>query len=119
MTNFEQVSNEFLDKMSELVPEVKKRVWKGNVAPEELRQKEQVGGPVNCSDSELSIYLQALEAGFLPTYYSDTNQFVQLKSMSIASRSYQHGKKTVYFHGFQSLTMYKNSTEPLGAELLT
>ena len=50
MTNFEQVSNEFLDKMSELVPEVKKRVWKGNVAPEELRQKEQVGGPVNCSD---------------------------------------------------------------------
>jgi hypothetical protein len=32
MTNFEQVSNEFLDKMSELAPEVKKHVWKGNKA---------------------------------------------------------------------------------------
>lgn len=32
MTNFEQVSNEFLDKMSELALEVKKRVWKGNKA---------------------------------------------------------------------------------------
>lgn len=30
MTNFEQVSNELLDKMSELAPEVKKHVWSGN-----------------------------------------------------------------------------------------
>ena len=89
------------------------------MAPEELRQKEQVGGPVNCSDSELSIYLQALEAGFLATYYSDTSPFAQSKLMSIASRSYQRDKKTVLFHGFQSLQMSRNSTEDRGEELLT
>ena len=32
MTNFEQVSNELLDKMAELAPEVKKHVWNGNQA---------------------------------------------------------------------------------------
>lgn len=31
-----------------------------DVAPQELRKEEQMGGPVNCNDSELSIYLQAL-----------------------------------------------------------
>ena len=85
-----------------------------DVAPEELRQEKQVGGTVNCSDSELCTFSLALEAGFLPTYYSDTNQSVQLKSMSIASRSYQHGKKTVAFHGFPSLQMSSNLTEDHG-----
>ena len=89
-----------------------------DVAPEELRQEKQVGGPVNCSDSELCTFLLALEAGFLPTYYSDTNQSVQLKSMSIASRSYQHDKKTVVFHGFPSLQMSSNLTADRGAGLL-
>ena len=90
-----------------------------DVAPEELRKEKQVGGPVNCSDSELCTFLRALEEGFLPTYYSDTNQFVQLKSMSIASRSYQRGKKTVVFHGFQSLQMSSILTDDHGADLLT
>ncbi len=89
-----------------------------NVAPQELREEKQVGGPVNCSDSELCTFLAALEAGFLPTYYSDTSPSVQLRSMSIASRSYQRGRKTVAFHGFPSLQMSRNLTEDLGAELL-
>ncbi len=91
-----------------------------DVAPEELRQEKQVGGTVNCSDSELCTFLLALEAGFLPTYYSDTNQSVQLKSMSIASRSYQHGKKKVVFHGSPSLQMSSNLTADRGvAELMS
>ena len=64
-------------------------------------------------------FLQGQEAGFLPTYYSDTSQSVQSKSMSIASRSYQHGKKTVVFHGFPSLQMSRSLTADLGEELLT
>ena len=44
--------------------------------------------------------------------------FVQLKSMSIASRSCQHGKKTVVFHGFPSLQMSSNLTADRGAGLL-
>jgi len=90
-----------------------------SLAQEELREEKQVGGPVNCSDSELCTFLQGLEAGFLPTYYSDTSQSVQSKSMSIASRSYQHGKKTVVFHGFPSLQMSRSLTADLGEELLT
>lgn len=89
-----------------------------NVAQEELFQEKQVGRPVNCSDSELSTYLQALEAGFLPTFYSDTSQSAQSKSMNIASRSYQRGKKTVVFHGFPSLQMSRNLTAPRGAGML-
>lgn len=89
-----------------------------DVAPEELRQEKQVGGPVNCSDSELCTFLLALEAGFLPTYCSDTNQSVRLKSMSIASKSYRRGKQTVLFHGFPSLRMSQNLMDDRGAVLL-
>ena len=92
--------------------------------------------PVNCSSNELRIYLELLGEGylpcvnsepctsspelgegFLPTYYSDTNRSVQLKSMSIASRSYRHGKKTVVFHGFPFLQMSSNLTATRGEEL--
>ncbi len=90
-----------------------------DVAPQELRKEEQMGGPVNCNDSELSIYLQALAEGYLPTFYSDTSQSAQSKSMSIASKSFRRGKKTVVFHGFPSLKMSRHSTEDLGAALLT
>lgn len=90
-----------------------------DVAPQELRKEEQMGGPVNCNDSELSIYLQALAEGYLPTFYSDTSQSAQSKSMSIASKSFRRGKKTVVFHGFPSLKMSRHSTEDLGTELLT
>jgi len=75
--------------------------------------------PVNCSDSELCTFLQALAEGFLPTFYSDTSQSAQSKSMSIASKSYQRGKKTVLFHGFQSLMMSRNLTDDHGADSLT
>jgi hypothetical protein len=85
-----------------------------DVASRELRQEKQVGGPVNCSDSELCTFLQALGEGYLPTYYSDTSPSVQSKSMSIASRSYRRGKKTVAFHGFQSLQMSRNLTATPG-----
>ena len=60
-----------------------------------------------------------LEEGFLPTYYSDTSPSVQSKSMNIASKSYQLGKKTVVFHGFPSLQMSRSSTDGRGTELLT
>ena len=78
-----------------------------------------MGGPLNCSDSELSTYLQALAAGYLPTYYSDTSPCVRSSGIPIASKSYQRGKKTVTFHGFPSLEMSSNLTESRGAELLT
>lgn len=90
-----------------------------DVAPEELRQGKQVGGSVNCSDSELCTFLQALAEGYLPTFYSDTSQSVQSKSMSIASKSFQRGKQTVAFHGFPSLQMSRDSTDDRGAALLT
>lgn len=72
--------------------------------------------PVNCSDSELCTYLQALEEGFLPTFYSDISQFAPSKSINITSKFYQRGRKTVSFHGFQSLMMCKPSTEGHGAD---
>lgn len=86
-------------------------------ASQEEPRKEQAGGPVNCSNSELSIYLQALGEAFLPTCFSDTNQSVQSKSMSIASMSYQRGRKTVAFHGFPYLLMSRHSTGYHGAGL--
>jgi DNA (cytosine-5)-methyltransferase 1 len=84
-----------------------------------LFKEKQVGGALNCSDSELCTFLLALAEGYLPTFYSDTNQSVRLSGMDIASKSYQHGKKTVTFHGFPSLAMCSNLTDTLGEELLT
>jgi len=76
------------------------------------------GGPVNCSDLELSIYLAGLEAGYLPTYYSDISQSVQSKLTPIVSKSWRHGKKTGAFPGFPSLRMSRHSTAAHGAESL-
>lgn len=90
-----------------------------NVAQEELFKEKQMGRAVNCNDLELSTYLQALAEGYLPTFYSDTSQSVQSKLMSIASKSFRRGKKTVVFHGFPSLKMSSHSTAIHGAELLT
>lgn len=75
--------------------------------------------PVNCTSLELYTYLQGLGEGFLPTYYSDTNPSAPLKLMSIASKSYQRGKKTVHFHGFQSLQMSKHLMDVNGKDWLT
>jgi hypothetical protein len=90
-----------------------------DVALAELLKEKQVGGALNCSDSELCTFLLALAEGYLPTFYSDTSPSVQLSGMDIASKSYQHGKKTVTFHGFQSLEMSKPLMDDLGEELLT
>lgn len=78
---------------------------------------QQMTEPVNCSRSELSTYLQELAAGFLPTYCLDTGPSAPSRSMSIASKSYQRGKRTVVFHGFPSLRMSRPSTGDLGADL--
>jgi hypothetical protein len=90
-----------------------------DVAREELFKEKQTGGPVNCSDLELCIYLQALAEGFLPTYYSDTSPSVQSKSITIASKSWRHGRKTGVFPSFPSLMMSRNLTEDRGQALLT
>jgi hypothetical protein len=74
--------------------------------------------PVNCTNSELSTFLQGLEAGYLPIYSSDTTQCALSRSNPIASKSYQHGKKTVTFHGFPSLMMCKHSTASHGEDSL-
>ncbi|MDD2609421.1 MAG: hypothetical protein PHX60_06940 [Giesbergeria sp.] len=76
-------------------------------------------GPVNCTASELSTYLQALAEGYLPTSCSDTSQSVPSKSMSIASRSYQRGRRMVFFRGFPSLQMSQNSMGDRGMESQT
>lgn len=85
-----------------------------DVAQEKLFKEKQMGGPVNCTHSELCTFLQALEEGFLPTSCLDTDQCVQLKTMSIASKFWQHGNKTGVFHGFQSLEMSRFSTADHG-----
>ena len=73
--------------------------------------------PVNCTASELSTYLQALEAGFLPTFYSDTSPFALSSSIRIASKSWRSGKRMVTFPGFPSLPMSASSTDGPGADL--
>lgn len=73
--------------------------------------------PVNCTDSELSTFLQGLAEGYLPTYYSDTSPSAPSRLNLIASKSYTHGKKTVSFLGFPSLTMLKHSMESRGGDL--
>ena len=73
---------------------------------------------LNCTKSELCTYLRELAAGYLAMPYSDTNAFAQSKSMRIASKSYQQGKKTVKFHGFPSLAMSKRLKGPNGEDWL-
>lgn len=74
--------------------------------------------PVNCSASELSIYLRALEAGFLPTFYSGTSLFALSSSIRIASKPWRNGKRTGCFHGFPSLPMSASSTDVHGEDSL-
>ena len=73
--------------------------------------------PINCTDSELSTFLQGLAEGYLPTSSSDTNPSAPSRLNPIASKSCTHGKKTVSFLGFPSLTMLKHSTESRGEDL--
>ena len=71
---------------------------------------------INCDRNELSIYLQALAAGYLPTYLQDIKSSRPSKLISIASKSFVNGKKTAVSPGFRFLTMLKLSTENLGKE---
>lgn len=73
--------------------------------------------PLNCTESELSTFLQALAEEYLPTFCLDTNLCAPSKSISIASRSYPSGKKTVSFHGFPSLEMSRPLTDVHGEDL--
>lgn len=72
--------------------------------------------PVNCTASELSTYLRALEAGFLPTFYSDTSPFALSSSIRIASKSWRNGKRMGSFPGFPSLPMSASSTASPGED---
>ena len=88
------------------------------LASGQLPEAKQMGEPVNCTSSELSIYLAALAEGYLATSCLDTNPSAPLKSNPIASKSYTQGSKTVSFRGFPYLQMSKSSMENLGGELL-
>ncbi len=76
-----------------------------------------MNGPVNCTASELSIFLQGLAEGYLPTISSDITLSVPSKLTPIASKVLQRGKKTVHFPGFPSLAMCKPSMASHGAAL--
>jgi len=91
-----------------------------NVAQSKLQQEKQMEGePLNCTHSELCTYLQGLAEGYLATSCLDIIPYARSKSTPIASKSYQHGKKTVVFHGFQSLEMLRPLTASRGEDLLT
>lgn len=72
--------------------------------------------PVNCTNSELSIYLQELAEGYLPMSCSETSVCAPSKSITIASKSWQHGRRTGLFHGFQFSMTCELSMEDLGED---
>jgi hypothetical protein len=84
-----------------------------DVAHGKLLEKEQME-PVNCTSLELSIYLQELAAGYLATSCSDTNASAPSKSITIASKSWRHARKTGTFPGFQFSMTLNRSTEISG-----
>lgn len=72
-------------------------------------------GPVNCTDHELSTFLQELAEGYLPTCSSDTSPSAPSRTMSIASKSWRKGKKTGAFPGSQYSLTFAPSTDDPGA----
>lgn len=86
------------------------------MAQPKLCKEKQMEGPVNCTDSELSIYLRGLEEGYLATSCSDTNACVRSKLNPIASKSCLQGKQTVVFRGFPYLQMCASSTGDRGED---
>ncbi|KKM71454.1 hypothetical protein LCGC14_1430370, partial [marine sediment metagenome] len=54
---------------------------------------------VNCTDQELCTYLQALAEGYLATSSSVINASAPSRLITIASKSWAHGKKTGSFPG--------------------
>ena len=75
--------------------------------------------PINCTTKELSTYLRALAAGYLPTCCWDTGQSAPSKSMRIAGKPYRNGKKTECFPGFRFSMMLRNLTAGRGGESST
>ena len=75
--------------------------------------------PVNCTNSELCTYLQALAAGYWPICSRDSRPSARSKKIYIASRSFRRGKKTVHFPGFQFLMMFRHLMAYRGAGLLS
>jgi hypothetical protein len=89
-----------------------------NVAQRELLKEKQVGGPLNCTNSELDIYLRELEAGYLPTSCSGTNRSLLSKSKTIREKYWSKDKPMESCHSFQPLETSKTSTEHPGEEQL-
>lgn len=75
--------------------------------------------PINCSDSELSTYLLALEEGYLPIYFSAINPSVPSKSTDTASKFLSLGNAIVCFLGSQSSETSESLTEGHGEGSLT
>ena len=75
--------------------------------------------PVNCTPSELCTYLRELEEGYLPTCSSDIYPSVQSSGNHIASKSWQHGRKTGSFPSFRYTMMSRSLTEDHGEAVLT
>jgi hypothetical protein len=90
-----------------------------NVAQRELLKEKQVGEPLNCTNSELDIYLRELEAGYLPTSCSGTNRSLLSKSKTIREKYWSKDKPMESCHSFQPLETSKTSTGTPGAEQLT
>ena len=81
-------------------------------------KEKQVGGPLNCTNSELDIYLRELEAGYLPTSCSGTNRSLLSKSKTIREKYWSKDKPMESCHSFQPLETYESSTEHPGEEQL-
>ena len=90
-----------------------------NVAQSELLKGKQMGEPINCTNSELDIYLQELEAGYLPTSCSGINRSLLSKSKTIREKYWSKDKRMESCHSFQPLETSKTSTEIPGEDQLT
>ena len=73
---------------------------------------------INCTASELSIFLQGLAVVSSPTTSSDIDPSVPLKSIPFASKVSQHDSQPAHCPGSPSMAMSKNSTASHGTGLL-
>lgn len=89
-----------------------------DVAPRELPEEKQMGGPLNCNHLELCTFLLGLEAEFLPTSYSDTDQYAGSKSKNIQEGCYSKEWKTDASLGSPCLETLKSSMENHGEDQL-
>ena len=90
-----------------------------DVAQSELLKEKQMGGPLNCTNSELDIYLRELEAGYLPTSCSGINQSLLSKSKTIREKYWSKDKPMDSCHSSRPLQTLKSSTANPGEDQLT